>query len=201
VRAAQYSVGVGTTADGRRRRVPWWAWTLAAIAVVIGVVAALGGFADVPITRVRTIALGSTFHGQQVDSRVLGARVVAKAPGGSVSKKGAWLELDLESTDRTDAPVPVDAVSLRTIVGPIGAGSGPDATLLSRGGSPAELQPGIPTRLAVLWQVRTGAIRDGDRIVVGLFQQVPLTGRTVVVGQYGPPEVQARLQFTVGRAA
>ena len=48
--------------DRVRRRVPWWLWAIGAIVVVIGVIAAIGGFNDVPISRVPTIALGSTFH-------------------------------------------------------------------------------------------------------------------------------------------
>jgi len=181
------------------RRIPWWAWVLVGVVAVVGLVAALGGFNDVPITKVRTIPLGSTFHGQEVDSRVLGAKVSASAPDGLRSSKGAWLQVELESVDRTNDPVPIDAISLRTIAGPVEATAQPYATVLTRGGSPIELQPGVPTRMVVLWPIARGAIHDGDRIIVGVLQRVPKTGPTVTNGEYGPPVAEARLQFAVGQ--
>jgi hypothetical protein len=185
------------------RRIPWWAWTLVGIAVVAGVVAALGGFSDVRLTKVRTIALGGVYAGQEVDSRVLAARIVTTAPGGQASPTGSWLEIELESTDHTDAPVPIDVISLRASIASVVDGvTAPDAQLTTRdGGTPRELQPGVPTRFAFLWKVPSGAIDDGERIAIGIFEALPETGRTVTLGEYGPPEVQARVISTIGASA
>jgi len=192
-----------TAARTGLRRVPWWAWTLLGAAGVVAVVAALGGFAQQPISRVPTIRLGTTYHGQEVDTRVLGAHLMARAPGGLRSEKGAWLEIEAESINKTSGPVPLAAISFRTIVEPVLHGDhDADQVVLTRsGGAIADLQPGVRTRLAFLWQLPTGAIHNGDRIVVGLFEAVPEAGRTVTAHQYTAPDVKVRLQFAIGGTA
>jgi hypothetical protein len=185
------------------RRVPWWAWVLLAIAIVIAVVAALGGFAPVRVTKVPTIALGGVYRGQQVDSRVLASRLVPAAANGERPPAGdTWLELELESTNTTDAPVPIDAISLRTIVGPLDGTTDPKVTMSARdGGFPADLQPGVPARLDLLWAVKQGSVATGDPIYVGVFEAVPDSGPQVVTGGYTLPEVKVRVITAVGRSA
>ena len=192
-----------TAARTGLRRVPWWAWTLLGVAGIVAVVAALGGFAQQPISRVPTIRLGSTYHGQEVDTRVLGAHLMARTPGGLRSEKGAWLEIEAESVNETSGPVPLAAISFRTIVDPVLEGDhDADLVVLTRSGETIrDLQPGVPTRLAFLWQVPAGGIRDGEKIVVGLFEAVPEAGRTVTAHQYTAPDVKVRLQFAIGDTA
>jgi hypothetical protein len=192
-----------TAARTGLRRVPWWVWTLLAIAVAVAVTAALGGFATAPISKVPTIGLGSTFHGQEIDARVLGARLTGTSPTGEKAPAGhRWLELDLRSENTGDAPVPADAITLRTIVGSLDGTTRADRTLTSRDrGGIAELQPGIPTDLALLWKVPTGSVHDGDPIVVGVFESVPATGGAVYRDAYTAPDVKARVAFAVGDAA
>jgi hypothetical protein len=183
------------------RRIPWWAWTLAALVVAVGIVAAVGGFRDVPIQKVRTIPLGSVFHGRELDTRVLGARIVTTAPRGAITTGGPWLEIDVDTTNTSDAPVPRTAIDLRTIVtGAVGPTDEPSSITGPRGGYPPSLQPGVRTRLSFLWALGARPVHAGDRVVVGLFEETPVDD-AIAGGVYSDPEVRVRLQFTIGDAA
>ena len=182
------------------RRAPWWLWTLGAIVVVIAGVAALGGFADVPISRVPTIAVGATFHGSQVDSRVTGATVSADSPIGTDSAGGEWLIVSVVSTNRTNQPVPADAIGLRVIAGGVvTADQKPYLEVLQRDGAGvADLQPGLRTALDFLWKVPAGGLADGDPIVTGVFERLPQPDNPIFSDAYSNPVVKARLQFAIG---
>src|SRR6187402_275666 len=135
--------------DRVRRRVPWWLWAIGAIVVVIGVIAAIGGFNDVPISRVPTIALGSTFHGSEIDSSLTHATVSSDGPIGADSGGDDWLIVTVVSTNRTTRPVPADAIGVRAIAGGVvTADEKPYLEVLDRNGSTlSSLQPGVRTTL------------------------------------------------------
>ncbi len=189
--------------DRVRRRVPWWLWAIGAIVVVIGVIAAIGGFNDVPISRVPTIALGSTFHGNEIDSSVTRATVSPDSPIGTDSGGDDWLIVTVVSTNRTTQPVPADAIGLRAIAGGVvTADQKPYLEVLDRNGSTiAELQPGVRTTLDFLWKVPAGALTDGDTIIAGVFERVPEPDNPVFFDAYSNPVVKARLQFAIGASA
>jgi hypothetical protein len=214
-------VGVLASRSGRRysetvtagrattvRRFPWWAWSALAILVVVGSVAALGGFRDVPITRVPTISLGDTYRGAEVDARITGSELMDAAPDGSTPRPGhRYLALDVTVTDTTDHPVPATAITLRAVAGSAATGSAVTADqtaalmLLTRDGqTPASLEPGVPTLLSFFWQVPTAALDDGDRFVAGVFQSVPQSN--VIFGSsYSDPTAVVRMVLHVGASA
>ena len=68
------------TVRGRRRNL-WVAWVLGAAAAIIGVVALLGGFNEVPIEKLPRIELGDSYAGNEVDTIITGSYLTFQQPG------------------------------------------------------------------------------------------------------------------------
>ena len=53
-----------------RRRLPWWLWALVGAGSLVGIVALLGGFNEVPIEKLPQVQLGEPFVGNEVALQV-----------------------------------------------------------------------------------------------------------------------------------
>lgn len=158
-----------------RRRVPWWGWVLAASALVIGAIAALGGFADATTTLVPRYELGERFVGNETSVTVESVTLRSTMPDRFATEAENMSYVVVETTldSELDGPNIFEREVVRVIIeGVIGANDEPESVLEVRTGAQVgPLQPGIPMRVAYVWAVDTGAITEGDDVIVGIFER------------------------------
>lgn len=165
------------SSERRRRRVPAWGWTILAAAVAIGIVAALGGFRDVPIEKLPSIALGEAHEGSEYRTTVDAVYLSTQLPNtGYAADEGTEylvVETTVENlTDRAMSTLTRDLIRVLVtgVIEPYGDGSAPSVSDPRFGMAVGYLQPGLPLTVLYWWEVKDGAIDDGDEIVVGIFE-------------------------------
>lgn len=159
-----------------RRRVPWWAWSLGGAAVVIGGVAALGGFNDVPVQKLPTIELGQTYSTNAIDVTVLSVTLDDSTPFHHFTDEGTqYVTVEIEAISRGDEPSifarQLIAVLLEGLISPDDTDQYAEVREMRNGEPDTTLQPGLPVRLTYSWKVPQGSAHVGDDIVVGIFEQ------------------------------
>ena len=174
-----------------RRGIPWWVWTVGGLLTVTGVVAAIGGFNDVPVSALPVIELGDTTVGGEASITVDRVYLSDTVPvTGSTANDG---EVYIVVMVQTEAPGPQPSLFarnlVRVLVGDlVSANTGPERVVEMRSGASMDfLQPGIPTEIAFAWNVPADAIDVGDEVIVGVFDQFavfddPLWGDTSTTG-------------------
>lgn len=159
----------------RKRRLPWWLWTLIGAGSVVGVVAMLGGFNEVPIERLPTVQLGEAFHGNEVAIQVDDIYLSNAAPvtGYELDEGEVYLVVEATTENVTDAPNIFFSQALRVLVeGAVDSTKAPHNVVdLRTGDSVSFLQAGLPTRVAYLWKVDGRRIEPGQTIFLGLFER------------------------------
>ncbi|MGV8885130.1 MAG: hypothetical protein ACOH1T_06020 [Microbacteriaceae bacterium] len=188
----------------RRRRVPWWAYTVAALVAVAGLVAAFGGFADVPVQKLPTIAVGETWRGGEASAVVHGVYLSDTLPTNGTRADDGEVFLIVEATAETtkDAPSLFSRNLIRVFIDDVvSADTDPDRVVELRSGEGSGfLQPGIPSRVAYAWKVKAEALSVGDDVIIGVFDQFavkgdPLWGDTSFTG----PTPVARVLTSIDR--
>lgn len=184
------------------RRVPWWGWTLAGIALVVALIAAVGGFAETPVTKVPTISLGDVYEGRQVDSSVEGLELSAVAPGLVLAGDGGQFAIaTVLLTNHDDAPVPLSTIQLMLLIDDIDYVEVAQQQVLARDlGIASVLQPGLPTEVIYLWNVPSSVSTD-DAAIIGLLESVPDTDSPYGDGELSEPLAVRRLDVTFERDA
>ena len=180
-----------------KRGLPWWAWLLVALLVLIVIVAALGGFSVVPVQKVTLVQPGDVVVGAEVDTTVQRVFLADRMPGATAPADGeSVLIVEAELLNRTDEPTTLIQERIRVIAeGAITLADDPDRVVDLRNADPPDfLQPGIPTAVAFAWPVADGAIEPGDQIVVGILDRVPVSDDPIYGDTaYSAPRALARL--------
>jgi hypothetical protein len=147
---------------------------VAAVALVVGSIAALGGFADATTALVPRYELGEIFVGNQTSVTVEGVTLRSAMPDRYATEAEGVSYLVVETTldSSLDGPNIFEWEVVRVIVdGAIGANDEPESVLDVRTGAQVgPLQPGIPMRVAYVWPIDTGTIAEGDDVIVGIFE-------------------------------
>jgi hypothetical protein len=155
--------------------VPWWLWAVAGAGGLVGVVALLGGFEDVPIQALPRVELGEQFAGNEVALRVDDIHLSRTAPVTGYDAPDGEVYLVVEATieNTTDQPNIFFSRALRVLVeGAIGSTDSPyNVVELRTGDGLSFLQPGLPVEVAYLWSVDERLIDAGDEIFLGIFER------------------------------
>lgn len=187
----------------RRRRLPWWAWALAALGALVLVVALLGGFGTVPVERVRLVQQGEVVQGTEIDLSVTGVSIEDRMPGASAPSEGEEvLVVAARLVNRADVPSTLLGDRIRVIAGEVGIEDRADRVLETRG-SDADfvdfLQPGLPTDLLFAWPVETGSLEPGEEVVIGVLDRIPISDDPIYGDTaYSAPRAIARLVVPLG---
>lgn len=157
------------------RALPWWLWALLTAAAAVGGIAAIGGFNDVPIEELPSIAVGETHEGNEVNTTVTEVYVSTTHPvlGYELEDDKTYLVVEATFENTTDLPSLFADDALRVIVeGAIDADADPDG--LYAPGTNAQvtfLQPDLPTEVVVVWEAPASRLDPGDDIAIGIFEQ------------------------------
>lgn len=185
------------------RRVPWWGWSLAGIAVVIAIVAGIGGFAETPVTKVPTIALGDVYEGRQIDWSVESIELMSDVPGAVLpdDDSGQFAVATVLLTNHDDAPAPLSTAQLMLLIEDIDYVELADQQVTSRElGLSSLLQPGVPTEMLYIWAVPATVSAD-DAAIIGLLEAVPDPDSLYGDGELGEPLAVRRIEVTFDREA
>jgi hypothetical protein len=158
-----------------KRRVPWWAWVLISAGSIVGIVALLGGFNEVPIEKLPRISLGEPFVGNEVALQVDEIYLSRTAPvtGYDAEEGHVYLVVETTAENTTSGPNIFLNRALRVEVD--GAISSTDAPYnfvdLRTGDGVSFLQPGLPVQVAFFWEVEEDRIDAGGEILLGIFER------------------------------
>ena len=187
---------------GRRRRAPWWLWTVGVAAAVVAVVALLGGFADVPDTKLPVIAEGGTHVGGQLNTTVERIYLSDTKPGATygASDETQYLVVEATVANTTDLPSVFVGRLLRVVVDDaVEQGDSPSLIEARTGLSLSFAQPGLPVLADFVWEVPRDEIAVGDTVFLGFFEQFPIYGDPVFGDDaFGAPTATARMESSVG---
>ena len=187
-----------------RRRVPWWVWTIAVLVAITGLVAAIGGFADVPEESLPEVALGAEWVGGEANAVVHSAYLSETIPGsGTPADDGeVYLVVDVTAAANGDRPSLFARSLIRVLVGDVvAAETDPDRVIELRSGTGTDfLQPGLPVEVAYAWSVPRADLAVGDEVIVGIFDQFGITGDPLWGDTaFSRPTPVARVLTTVDR--
>lgn len=191
-----------TAATRPRRRVPWWLWVVLGAGALVGGLAALGGFDEVPVQKLPEIELGERFTGNELAVQIDDIRLSPTAPvtGYDAGDGKVYLVVEATLENVTTAPNIFQSRAVRVLVD--GVISGNDAPYhvveLRSGDGLSFTQPGLPTRVAYLWQVDASRIDVGDDIIVGIFERYDAPDDPRFDDAKTSPVVVVRLLETIG---
>ena len=158
-----------------KRRLPWWLWTLIAAGSLVGIVALLGGFNEVPIAKLPQVQLGEPFAGNEVKLQVDDIYLSRAAPVTGYELDDGEVYLVVEATAENMTPEPNLFLSraLRVLVeGAIPSDERPYNVVELRTGDGVDfLQAGLPTRVAYFWKLDEDLIEPGQEIFLGIFER------------------------------
>lgn len=163
-------------AAGRTRRVPWWLWVVAVAVTAVGTIALLGGFNEVPVEKLPVIELGAAQPGNEITTTITRVYLSETRPvtGYDLDEGQVAVVVEgtaLNTTDRSSVLAPrLVRVLLDGVIDP-DEDTEPSAIELRNGGGIEFVQPGLPTRMAWVWEVPADSVAEGDRIVVGVFER------------------------------
>ena len=181
---------------------PWWLWVLIGAGSLVGVVALLGGFNDVPYEKLPTVQLGEEFVGDEVALQVDDIYLSRTAPVTGYDPKEGTVYLVVEATAEnvTAAPNIFLRRALKVLVeGAVSGTEDPYSVVeLRTGVGVSFLQAGLPTRVAFLWQVDEDLIEPGQEIFLGLFERYDRPEDPRFDDAKSTPTAIVRLQETIG---
>lgn len=185
-----------------RRRPPWWAWILVAGAVLIGGIAAVGGFNDVPAQALPRIELGETYSTNEVEVTVLSAVISeGSAFHGFTDDGKVHVIVAVEATALTNAPSRFARELIRVLIEDvIDPGTAATVRELRNGDPVGSLQPRLPVRLAYEWEVPQDSVRPGDEIIVGVFEQYDAPDSPIFDDAKSAPTAVVRVVTTLKAA-
>jgi hypothetical protein len=188
-----------------RTRGRWRIWVIlaAAAVVVVGGIAALGGFNDVPVASLPELQLGDTHHGNEVDTVVTSVYLTTRAPGQQFDADPGTQYLVVAATmlNTTDSPGGLTTDLVRVLLeGEVSANDDPRGLVDPRTGNQVGfLQPGIPLDAVFSWEV-DDSVQVGDDIIIGLFDRFALDDPRFGDTAYSAATPTARILTTIGAA-
>jgi hypothetical protein len=190
------------TATRPKRRLPWWLWVVIGAGSIVGIVALLGGFDDVPIERLPQVQLGEQFVGNEVAIQVDDIYLSRTAPvtGFDPEEGSVYLVVETTAENTTTTPNIFIGRALRVLVdGTISSTENPyNVVELRTGSAVGFLQAGLPTRVAFVWQVDEDLIEPGQRIFLGLFERYDRPDDPRFDDSKTAPTAIVRLDETIG---
>lgn len=178
-------------------RIPWWAWVLGGLALVVGIIALVGGFATSPAKELPVVSLGETFTGGELAASVDRVYVTNTNPDtGLVDATVDYLVVEATVENVTKSPSAFSDSALRVAVdGAIDETTPPNSILdTDRALRISYVQPGVPVTLSYIWSVDAAAIPEGTTIYLGIFDQFRVYGDPIFGdGAYTRPTVVAKL--------
>ncbi len=154
---------------------PWWLWVLVGAGSLVGIVALLGGFNEVPIEKLPQVELGEQFVGNEVALAVDDIYLSRTAPvtGYDPDEGDVYLVVEATAENTTASPNIFVNRSLRVLVeGAIGSTDAPyNVVDLRTGDAVSFLQAGLPIQVAFLWVVDEDRIEPGQEIFLGIFER------------------------------
>jgi hypothetical protein len=203
----------------RLARVHPFVW-IAAVAVVGALIAwPLGGWDTVELesTKVPVAQPGELVEGHQYSVGVESAEFITVHPNGysELTPGWAWLRLELVVINETDltsfsSDLGSDYKGVVTVDdGVVGYGSEArdsedslvvgDPYLVSDGTYLPGLQPALPTRVELIFEVPDGTWAVGDELTVGIIDRTPYEGTLSTGIRYGFPQLIAEVPITIGQ--
>lgn len=184
-----------------RRRLPWWLWVALAVVAAVGAVALLGGFNEVPVEKLPVVELGSTQVGNEITTKVTGVHLATTAPTSGYDLPDGKVDVVVEATltNTTDTANLFASNAIRVLLTGVISPDRDEPSLIElRSGSAVQfLQPGLPTKVAYVWQVDSADVAAGDSIVVGVFQRHPDTENPLFPDAQSAAEPVARIITTI----
>ncbi|MEO8262511.1 MAG: hypothetical protein ABI566_08060 [Pseudolysinimonas sp.] len=205
----------------RLARVHPFVW-IGAVAAIAGLVAwPLGGWDTVELQSTKTPVAepGDLVAGSQFSIRVESAELTTVHPDGfsELEPGWTWLRIELEVTNETDLTEFSSALggdydgSITIDEGALGFGSTAedsesntlrgDPYLVSDGTYLPDLQPGLPTRVEVIFDVRDDAWTIGDELTIGIIDRFPYESVLGSGIRYGFPALIADVPITLEQGA
>lgn len=173
----------------------------AVVVVLVVLVAALGGFNDVAVEKLPVIALGDTYAGTEVETRVTGTYLTGQQPGYTFDADEGMqyfvVQATLLNTDK-DTDV-LDTGLIRILLGDaVAPGDQPKGVLdADKNQAFGFLQPGLPVHVLYFWQV-PDSIGNGDEVIVGVFDRHLVVDPRLGGKVYSSGEPVARIVTTIG---
>jgi len=182
-------------------RIPWWAWVLGALALVVGIIALVGGFATSPQKELPVVEIGETFTGGELAASVDSVYVTNVNPDtGLIDATVDYLVVETTVENVTRNPSAFSDSVLRVAVDGAIEETTPPTSILdtSRGLRTTYVQPDVPVALSYVWTVDAAAIPAGTTIYLGLFDQFRVYGDPIFGdGAYTRPTVVAKLSTEI----
>ena len=205
----------------RLARVHPFVW-IGAVAVIAGLIAwPLGGWDTVELqsTKLPVVQPGELVEGTQYSVSVESAELTTVHPDGfsEVEPGWMWLRLELVVTNETNrtafsSDLGSDYKGVVTVDdGAVGYGTestGPEGRLatgapylVSDGTYLPGLQPALPTRVELSFDVREGTWAVGDELTVGIVDRTPYESTLETGIRYGFPHLIAEVPVTLDQGA
>jgi len=188
-----------------RLRLPWWVILIAAVIAAVALVIALGGFSDVPESKLPVVQLGDSVDGGEVRASVDRIYLSPTRPMSDLDAELGIQYLVVEATleNTTNRPnifqYDVVRVALDGVIEPT---TQTDALIELRSGQQVSfLQSGLAAEVAYIWQIDSADAAPGDEIFAGIFDRYriandPIFGDTA----YTVPTPIARISTEIGEA-
>jgi hypothetical protein len=185
-----------------KRRLPWWLWVLIGAGSLVGVVALLGGFNEVPIEKLPQVQLGEQVVGNEVALQVDDIYLSDTKPvsGLDADEGEVYLVVEATAENVTAAPNIFLNRALRVLVeGAISSTEGPYYVIdLRNGDNVSFLQAGLPVKVAFLWRVDEDLVEPGEEIFLGIFERYDVPDDPRFDDAKSTPVPIVRLVETVG---
>ena len=189
----------------RRLRLPWWVILIASVLAAVALVTALGGFSDVPESKLPIIQLGESVDGEEVRTSITSIYLSPTRPMSDLEAEAdiqyLVVEATLENTTKRPNIFQYDVVRV-ALDGAIEPTTQTDLLIELRSGQQVSfLQSGLTTEVAYVWQIDSADAATGDEIFAGIFDRYrvandPIFGDTA----YTAPTPIARIVTKIGVA-
>ena len=184
-----------------RRRTLRPLWVIVSFAAVVGVIAALGGFADVPVEKLPVIALGEAHQGSDVEATIRGSYLTATQPGQTFEADEGmqYFVVEARLLNTSTGPDVLDRGLVRILLGDVVAPEDePYGFIDADSGLGLDfLQPGITVNALYFWQVPT-TVAAGDELFVGIFDRERIVDDPIFGDTRYSTEPVVRVITTVG---
>jgi hypothetical protein len=189
-----------------RRRHLWPLFVVVGAATVVGLIALVGGFNEVPLEKLPVIDFGDTYTGPEISATITDTYLTDSFPVKDYDASEGNVYLIVEATLENVIDQPVIFMREAVVVlidGVIDPDNDDDERYglvdLRTGDSPGFLQPGLPIEVAYIWEIPADSVKPGDAMVIGLLERFkvygdPIFGDTAMTR----PSPAARIATEVG---